>query len=150
MANMLERYAFTPERLKPKSEKEPPRKQLPDVELKWVFQAACWVWGAYSSHTRRQAQDEESVLRAARENYGWLRESQLLEAVNYSAGRAREAAQRLQASGQMVEVKDLYIFPTFLPPTHNCAHCDTMWMEGETHECHNCGAPLHALEGGKT
>jgi hypothetical protein len=139
---MLNRYAFRPERLKPA-----PPKKAPEIELRWVFQAACWMWGAYSAYSRRLAQDEESLLRAAKEHFGWLRQADVLEAVRFSQSRAQEALARLKASGQMIEVKDLYIFPAFLPATLHCEHCDSMWLAGETQSCHNCGAPLHALEG---
>lgn len=140
----------TKEKPQPPAQKPEPRTSEPGVSMLDVGLAlvrlGTHVGTAYWRREQAWRQQEQAILAAAKENQGWLTETQMLAAVNFDHRNAKLAIQRL-CEKEMCQVftgrynVSVYVFPTFLPLERVCEYCDQDRPPSLEVTCPCCGAP---------
>lgn len=103
------------------------------------------VGSLYYQHQQYWRGRERMVLNAARQNYGWLTQARLLEALEYQHREAERVSASLCVKGLCRQVRGrqgqtLYLFDALLPPVRFCQYCDQERHHGDL-SCGCCGAP---------
>jgi len=134
----------------PPPKKSEPRPQAPGVNFLDVGLAlvrlGTSVGSAYWRRELAWRQQEQAILAAAKENQGWLTETQMLAAINFDHRNAKLAIQRL-CEKELCQVypgrygMSVYVFVTFLPVERTCDYCDQTRPPSVEVTCPCCGAP---------
>lgn len=140
-----EKPAPPPAPKKAESRSSDPGVTMLDVGLALV-RLGTRVGTAYWRREQAWRQQEQAILAAAKENQGWLTETQMLAAINFDHRNARLAIQRLcekdlcQVFSGRYNVS-VYVFAAFLPLERTCEYCDQNRPPSVEVTCPCCGAP---------